>query len=100
MKKKYKIVSPVRFFIFILVTVLSMTMLVYSLLGFATTEAGTSDTYRQVEVQQNDTLWSIANKYSGKYVDPRTTVNKICELNNISASDVKPGDTILVLVES
>ena len=42
-----------------------MTMLVYSLLGFATTEAGTSDTYRQVEVQQNDTLWSIANKYSG-----------------------------------
>ena len=45
MKKKYKIVSPVRFFIFVLVTVLSMTMLVYSLLGFATTEAGTSDTY-------------------------------------------------------
>ena len=43
MKKKYKIVSPVRFFIFVLVTVLSMTMLVYSLLGFATTEAGTSD---------------------------------------------------------
>ena len=90
MKKKYKIVSPVRFFIFILVTVL----------GFATTEAGTSDTYRQVEIKQNDTLWSIANKYSGKYVDPRTTVNKICELNNISASDVKPGDTILVPVES
>ena len=96
MKKKYKIVSPVRFFIFVLVTVLSMTMLVYSLLGFA----GTSDTYRQVEVKQNDTLWSIANKYSGKYVDPRTTVNKICELNGISASDVKTGDTILVPVES
>ena len=100
MKKKYKIVSPVRFFIFILVTVLSMTMLVYSILGFATTEAGTSDTYRQVEVKQNDTLWSIANKYSGKYVDPRTTVNKICELNGISASDIKTGDTILVPVES
>lgn len=100
MKKKYKIVSPVRFFIFILVSVLSMTMLIYSLLGFATTEADTSYTYRQVEVQKNDTLWSIANKYNGKDVDPRTTVNKICEINSISASDVQPGDTILVPVES
>lgn len=100
MKKKYKIVSPVRFFMFVLISVLSMTMLVYGLLGFATTEAGTSESYRQVEVHQNDTLWSIANKYGGKNVDPRNTVNKICDLNDISASDIKPGDTILVPVES
>lgn len=100
MKKKYKIVSPVRFFTFVLISVLSMTMLIYSLLGFATTEAGTSESYRQVEVNQDDTLWSIANKYGTKNVDPRTTVNKICDLNDISASDVKPGDIILVPVES
>ena len=100
MKRKYKIVSPVRFFMFVLVSVLSMTMLIYSLLGFATTEAGTSESYRQVEVNQDDTLWSIANRYGAKNVDPRTTVNKICDLNDISASDVKPGDTLIVPVES
>ena len=63
MKKRYKIVSPVRFFIFVLIVILSLTVLVYNLLGFAATEAGTTDTYRQVEIHQNDTLWSIADRY-------------------------------------
>ena len=86
MKKRYKIVSPVRFFIFVLIVILSLT--------------GTTDTYRQVEIHQNDTLWSIADRYCGKSIDPRTAVDKICNINGINASDVQPGDTILVPVES
>ena len=100
MKKRYKIVSPVRFFIFVLIVILSLTVLVYNLLGFAATEAGTTDTYRQVEIHQNDTLWSIADRYCGKSIGHRTAVDKICNINGINASDVQPGDTILVPVES
>lgn len=100
MKRKYRITSPVRFFLFILLVVLTATMAIYSMLGASTSEASSVDVYRQIEVRSDDTLWTIANEYCDGDVDTRDTVKKICEINDIEASDLEPGEKILVPVEA
>lgn len=100
MKKKYKIVAPIRFFVFVLFAVLSIAMVSYSLLGMSTTEASSVNTYRQVEVRENDTLWEIAEKYCDQdHVDTRKIVNQVCEINNVEASNISPGDILFVPVD-
>ena len=99
MKSKYRIVSPVRFFIFILIAVLSATMLIYGIMTNGNIEAATTDTYMQVTVTSDDSVWSIAEEHCTKNTDVRTMVNRICEINDIHAGDIQPGDTLFVPVE-
>lgn len=101
MKKKYKIVSPIRFFIFVLFSVLLISMLSYTFLGMSTTEASSVNTYRQIEVRENDTLWNIAETYCDQdnKLDTRKIVNQICEINNVDASAISPGDVLFVPVD-
>lgn len=56
----------------------------------------TKTEYTTVEICCGDTLWDIANTYKSNNTDTRKAVYKICEINNIDASDLKPGMTISV----
>lgn len=100
MKSKYRIVSPIRFFVFILIVVLSFTLLIYGLATNGRTEAATTDTYMQVTVAANDSIWSIAEQHcDGNKTDIRSLVNEICDINDVQAGDLEAGDTLFVPVE-
>jgi hypothetical protein len=95
----YRIVNPVRFFIFILITVMVLIFAAYSILNIGQAEAAAVNTYAQVSVSENESLWSIAERYNSSVdVDTREIIHEICEINDISAADVNAGDTIFVPV--
>lgn len=98
MRKHYRITSPIRFFIFVTIVTMTLIFTTYTLLGFADTEAAATETYKVVQVKDNDTLWTIADEYCDPHADIRDTVAEICEINDISADQIQPGDTVVVPV--
>lgn len=99
--KGYKIISPIRFFIFILLCVTIILFAGYAVITSGSTEAAVSDTYREITVHENDTLWSIAEDISNNgddncNMDCRDIIQKICETNDIKPGDIKKGDIIFV----
>ncbi len=97
MLRKYKIVSPVRFFIFVLLSTLIMVFGLVSLFTSARTEAASVSSYVQVEVQNNDSLWSIASDYTDDSIDIRDFIDEICEVNDIGANEsIHAGDQIFI----
>ncbi len=98
MQKRYRLVSPIRF---IVMTFICTTILIFGIAGLISsthTQAASFDTFAQVEISENDTLWSIADEYSDTGMDLRDVVGDICEINEISAGDIQPGDIIFVPV--
>lgn len=96
MNKNIKIVSPIRFFLFILISTMILVFSFVGVFSITQTEASSYDTYVQVEVAENDTLWEIASDYAEGSVDIRTIVKDICEINEIQSGDIKAGDKIFV----
>ena len=100
MKKRYRIVKPVRFFTFILITVLLLTFTSISLLNRSNADAASVNTYRQVLIEDNDSIWSIAENYCSNDMDIRDYVREVCEINDIALGDVQSGDLVFFPVYS
>lgn len=94
----YRIVNPIRFFLFILVLVFTVTVAIYGLFGSGNAEAASLRTYAQVVVQPSDTLWSIASSYNSGYGDIREIVHDIYEINDLESGNIHPGDVVFVPV--
>ena len=97
--KRYKISSPVRFFIFVLTVVMVFTMGVYAIFLNPTEAASATNTYKLITVRENDTLWSLAIEYGPENIDTMSVVNEICDTNDIEPNDVHAGDAIFVPIE-
>ena len=98
MHKRYRIASPIRFFTFILILTLILVFGIASIVSSSHSQAASFNTYVQVVVEENDTLWSIAEDFSGSDQDIRDVVDEICDVNDISASDIQPGDLLFIPV--
>ena len=96
-RRRYKIVKPFRFFIFVLICIISLVFTGYGILGLARADAESLTEYVEVKIQDNDTLWNIVETYNaGSDINIRTAIYDIYEVNNINAGDIHPGDIILV----
>lgn len=93
---KYKITSPIRFFTFIFITVFITVFGLYSAFTFNSIEASSFNTLKQVTVQPNDTLWTIADIYCDDSDDVRDFIDDIMEVNELDSAEINVGDTILV----
>ena len=96
MNRKYRITSKFRFTLFATVLIICAFTLITTILGFNNAGGSSMDQYYAVNVSRGDTLWNIAEEYGPENQDIRKTVNEICDLNEISASDLKYGTRILV----
>lgn len=97
MFKKYKIVSPVRFFIFVLLFTLIMVFGLVSIFTSSRTEAAAINSYVQVVVEENDTLWTIASDYSDDSMDIRDMIDDIRDINDIEANEsIHAGDQLFI----
>jgi len=57
-----------------------------------------AEEYIEVVVQEGDTLWQIARRYSGPEVDARKMVDMIRDVNDLSTAVVRPGQVLKVPV--
>lgn len=95
-RKKYRIKSGFRF-VTSLIIMLGLLITGFNFLSdMYESTALTKTEYTTVEICYGDTLWDIANTYKSNNTDTRKAVYKIREINNIDASDLKPGMTISV----
>jgi Tfp pilus assembly protein FimV len=59
----------------------------------------TKQNYIQVEITDGDTLWDIATTHMPDNMDPRKAVHIISQLNNTSASELRPGQILKIPTE-
>lgn len=95
-RKKYKITSKFRFITSIIVMTCMAIGFIGAVSGLDISRALTKPQYTQVEIVSGDTLWNIANTYKSNDSDTRRAVFEICKINDIEASDLKPGMVISV----
>ena len=96
--KRMRIKSKIRFTIFIILVILTMSTLV----GFATgSNIANSSSYNQfhcVEIESGDTVWDVATAYTPQNMDVRQVVSDILDTNDIAADELIAGEYILVPV--
>jgi LysM repeat protein len=97
-KKRYRIKSRLRFFSFVLVMLLLTVTATNTILGLNNAEGQTQDQYTIVEVLYGDTIWDIAREHLSDSMDLRDAVHVIMSINNISAEELQPGQTLKIPV--
>lgn len=97
-KKKYRIKSRIRFFSFILVAMLLTVSAMNTILGFNDAEGQTKDQFTIVEVTYGDTIWDIAREHLADDMDLRDAVHMIMSINNITAEELQPGQSLKIPV--
>ena len=84
--------------------VIFMAVMLAGLMTFALNMTSSVDAiedsnFKTIEVKYGDTLWDIASLNKSEDTDIRQAVYAICEENNITASDLKPGMEILIPID-
>ena len=96
-KRNYKIVNGLRFFTFILFFI---AVIVYIIIISSKSNRVYSSTYEdkyvEVIVENGDTLWDIAKKYTPKNYDIRKLVFELREFNEMEDANIYPGDIIRI----
>ena len=99
MKKRYKVISKVRFFLFIITMSAMLTILVVSLLSnneVYGSNYGYAYNYNEVKIVKGDTLWMIALESMPEGYDVREMIYKIKVINEMDISNIYPGDIIKI----
>lgn len=95
---RYRINNRVRFTLFVVLVILFITTFANAALGLSTANSATYVDYTEVKVMSGDTLWSIASTYMNDDSDIRKSVYELCQINDITASQLQAGMTLLVPV--
>lgn len=97
--KKYRIVNRTRFTAFAVLVIIVCAFAVSSLMGINNASGASTQEYVQIKVTSGDTLWNLAKEYGPKNTDTRMVVYEICQLNNITASELMAGQFITIPTE-
>lgn len=101
MKGRYRVVNPIRFFVFILIAVCTLSFTIFSFLNHESVQAASMNTLKQVSVEQYGNLWNIAENFCPNDKDPRVFIQEICEINDIDNTDyLYDGDILFIPVEN
>ncbi len=95
--KRYKIISKVRFYLFLITVLVICSITIMSIFSKDEVHSLSYDTdYYQVEVAEGDTLWDIALIYLVEDMDIRELIYEISELNENPSYYIYPGDIIKI----
>lgn len=94
--RHYRIVNNFRFTCFVLIICLILSFVILGFVCRSSAKERMDLRYTEVTVNAGDTLWAIAKEYGDDSKDIRDVVYDICSLNGIKASDLRPGQVILV----
>lgn len=97
-KKKYRIKSKARFLIFMTIVLTIIISGAGNLMGINNAVSMAKPQFKEIQIHLGDTLWNIAAEYKLEDQDIRSVVYEICDLNQISANEIQPGETLLIPV--
>lgn len=97
-KKKYRIKSKARFLIFMTIVLTIFISGAGNLIGLNNALSMEKTKFKEIEIHSGDTLWNIAAENKLDNQDIRSVVYEICDLNQISANKIQPGETLLIPV--
>lgn len=92
---KYKIVDIKKFKRFMFLSILSISMIVFTFAATFNAYSKDIPQFDLVTVKSGDTLWSIASDYSGD-AEIRELIYSISVENNIEDASIYPGDSIRI----
>jgi len=96
MKKRHRIKSKFRFCLFLtIIFVISITA-IGNLIGCNQAISMTIPKYEEITTIPGDTLWELAKEYGPHDQDVRRVVYAICKINSTSATELRPGQKILI----
>ena len=96
--KHYRIKNRFRFITFVTIIMLVTAFSLTGLFSLIEAHSTVEPEYVEVTVEAGDTLWNLAKAYGSDNCDIREIVYDICQVNNIKASDLRAGQTILIPV--
>lgn len=96
MFKKYRVVSKVRFTLFIITAIVIILGSAAMLMKPAYVIGSSEPTFDFVTVESGDTLWDIATRYSSDETDIRKFIYEISSLNDIDGTALTPGQEIKI----
>ena len=96
MTKRYHVANKFRFTLFVVIALLLLTTIANFALGFSTADSLTKVEYMDYQVSYGDTLWSIAETCMADCDDVREAVYELCQINDITASDLQSGMVIQI----
>lgn len=92
---KYKIVNRKRFYSFLFVTLLLISIIFFTLLFSIRAYSKEQIQYDYICVKEGDTLWNIAQYYNYN-IDIRKFVTIIKKENSLKNSIIYPGDVLKI----
>ena len=96
-KHHYRIVKPVRFFMFVLISIMIIVFAGYTVIGAGNAEASAVRTYVQVTIGEGDSLWSVIERCNrDSNIDVQSAIYDVYEINDIDAADIHPGDKLFI----
>ena len=95
MKRRYRIKNKYRFITFVALMVIMASMVMGAVFPVSAAHQQEAN-YREVKVQAGDTLWNIARIYGDNNRDVREIIYDICEINNVNAGSIYPGQVLKV----
>lgn len=99
MKRNSRIVSIPRFTAFIIICSVITTLLCMSIIDRIPEKEVQQEaqvTYNTVQVSEGESLWSIAEKNFPNESDLRNVINEIIDVNSLSSSTIKVGQTLKI----
>lgn len=97
-ERRRKRITNIIMLILIVTLFISLTGSIIAIAGSRQPEQQLYKYYTTVEIEQGDTLWSIASeRYTANgYGDVREYIEELRKLNNMSDDTIKTGDKIVV----
>lgn len=96
-KRKLVIVNKFRFIFATALTLLLIGFL-FNFTGSIMSEASTNQKIIEIRVASGDTLWAIASEYNYYNKDIREVVYEIKKVNQITSSNIYPGQILKIPV--
>lgn len=96
--RKYRIISKARFCAFLTVLVIAAIIMGSWIIGIPSASAENNNNVTKYTVEQGDTVWKVASKYTDNDQDVRETVYKIRKANGLKDASLTVGQTIDVPV--
>lgn len=94
MSKKIRIASKPRFITSLVILFIFLSICFYTIFNPYTVEGAFEVELIEVEVKEGDTLWMLAKTFSSENQDIRYSIYEICTINNLTTSNVYPGQIL------